>query len=432
MTTVGRTPGSLTVGPLRPVIVRLALPAVAMMACHFSFNLIDSIWVGRLIGAAALAAVSTAGFYVWVLLSLGEMVEVGLIAVAARRHGEGLPEAAARAAGAAVLYALAAGTVVSLAGFALTDGLFRLMGVPHEVATLGRAYLDTWLWGGPLVFGFFAIEATFRASGDTRTPFLLLISGIGPFPRLGVEGAALASVMVRGGGFLIGIGIAWRRGLIRLDVPDWRAVPTVLRVGAPLSLAGVLLSAVYMWLTRYTSAFGTAALAALGIGHKVEGLGFIAISGFALSASALVGQNLGAQEEARARQAVRMTVAYCLAVATITAVAFLARPGTLVALFTSDAAVIADGSLYLRVIAFAQIGQTFEIILEGALAGAGYTLWPQLASTTLTLLRVPLAAWWSAAIGLLGIWLALSVTAIGRGIVMAMFWLSGAWRRATV
>src|SRR6266480_3921601 len=225
MISTTRTPGALTVGPLRPVILKLAAPAVAMMACHFCFNLIDAIWVGRLIGPAALAAVSTAGFYVWVLLSLGETVAVGLIAVAARRHGEGLPEAAARAAGAAVLYALVAGTVVSLLGFALTDALFHLMGVPREVATLGRAYLDTWLLGGPLVFGFFAIEATFRASGDTRTPFLLLmasvilsvgldpllISGVGPFPTLGVEGAALASVMVRGGGFLIGIGIA-RRG----------------------------------------------------------------------------------------------------------------------------------------------------------------------------------------------------------------------------
>src|SRR6266853_970976 len=345
-----------------------------------------------------------------------------------------------------VILKLAAGTVVSLLGFALTDTLFQVMRVPREVATLGRAYLDTWLLGGPLVFGFFAIEATFRASGDTRTPFLLLmasvvlsvgldpllISGVGPFPTLGVEGAALASVMVRGGGFLIGIAIAWRRGLIRLDAPDWHAVPTVLRVGAPLSVAGVLLSVVYMWLTRYTSAFGTAAPAALGVGHKVEGLGFIAISGFALSASALVGQNLGAQQEARARRAVRMTVGYCLAVTSATAVAFLTIPQTLVALFTSDTQVIADGSLYLRVIAFAQIGQTFEIILEGALAGAGYTLWPQVASTTMTLLRVPLAAWWSGAIGLLGIWLALSVTAIARGIVMVLFWLSGAWRRAVL
>src|SRR5690349_24037893 len=109
MTSVAGTPGSLTVGPLPPVVLKLALPAVAMMACHFCFNLIDSIWVGRLIGPAALAAVSTAGFYTWILLSLGEMVEVGLIAVAARRHGEGAPEQAARVAAAALAYALLAG-----------------------------------------------------------------------------------------------------------------------------------------------------------------------------------------------------------------------------------------------------------------------------------------------------------------------------------
>src|SRR5213594_1071131 len=141
--TLARTPGTLTVGPLRPVILKLAAPAVAMMACHFCFNLIDAVWVGRLIGPAALAAVSTAGFYVWVLLSLGEMVEVGLIAVAARRHGEGDPERAAGAA--AVGYALIAGTAVSLIGLAITDWLFRMMTVPPEVARLGHAYLSTWL-----------------------------------------------------------------------------------------------------------------------------------------------------------------------------------------------------------------------------------------------------------------------------------------------
>ena len=417
-----------------------------MMACHFSFNLIDSIWVGRLIGPAALAAVSTSGFYVWVALSLGEMVEIGLIAVAARRHGEGDPERAARAAAAAVVYALLAGLVVSVAGELLAATMFRLMSVPPDVARLGHAYLSTWLLGGPLVFGFFAVEATFRAAGDTRTPFLmlagsvcvsilldpLLIMGLGPFPRLGVEGAALASVMVRGGGFLLGLVIALRRGLLRVSAPDWRTLPTIVRIGAPLSLAGVLLSVIYMWLTRFTSRFGTPALAALGVGHKMEGLGFIAISGFALAASALVGQNLGARQEGRAREAVRLTVGYCLIVTVTTAIAFLLIPDRLVSLFTRDPQVIADGVLYLRVIAFAQIGQSFELILEGALAGAGYTFWPQIASTTLTALRIPLAAWWSQAIGLLGIWLALSVTAISRGIAMVLFWRAGRWRTVKV
>ncbi len=434
------TTGALTVGSLRPVVLKLAAPAVAMMACHFSFNLIDSIWVGRLIGPAALAAVSTAGFYVWVALSLGEMVEIGLTAVAARRHGEGDPERAARAAAAAVMYAVAAGAVVSVIGLMVMDSLFRLMTVPPEVAHLGHTYLATWLLGAPLVFGFFAVEATFRAAGDTRTPFWMLAGsvvvsiGLDPLliPRLGVEGAALASVMVRGGGFLLGVVMALRRGLIRIAAPDWRALPTIIRIGAPLSLAGVLLSGIYMLLTRFTSRFGTPALAALGVGHKMEGLGFIAISGFSLAASALVGQNLGAGQEARAREAVSLTVKYCLVVTVTTAIAFLVVPETLVRLFTSDASVIADGALYLRVIAFAQVGQTFELILEGALAGAGYTFWPQVVSTSLTALRIPLAAWWVGAVGLLGIWLALSVTAILRGVAMVVFWRSGRWRRAVV
>jgi putative MATE family efflux protein len=260
----------------------------------------------------------------------------------------------------------------------------------------------------------------------------LLISGVGPFPRLGVEGAALASVMVRGGGFLLGLVIALRRRLLRFTAPEWRAIPIVVRIGMPLALAGVLLSVIYMWLTRFTSRFGTPALAALGIGHKMEGLGFIAISGFSLAASALVGQNLGARQEGRAREAVRLTVIYCLMVTVTTAVAFLAVPGLLVRLFTRDPDVIKNGVLYLRVIAFAQIGQSFELILEGALAGAGYTFWPQIVSTTLTGLRIPLAAWWSQAFGLLGIWIALSATAIARGVAMILFWTSGRWRTAKV
>ncbi len=437
---------SLTQGPLRPIILRLALPAVGMMGVHFTFNLIDMLWVGRLLGPAALAAVSTGGFFIWIVLSLAEMMDVGLVAVAARRHGQGLPHQAATAAAAAVASGLAVGVITAGLGYAVTSGLFAVMRVPPEVATLGREYLGVWLLGAPLVFGFFALEAAFRASGDTRTPFAvlaisvtlnvaldpLLIAGVGPLPELGVRGAAAASVMVRGLAFLFGLVIALRRGLLAWRTPDWRAVPTVLRIGAPLSLAGVLLSLIYVWLTRYTAQFGTPALAALGIGHKMEGLGFIAITGFALSAGALVGQNLGAGLEERARRAVWLTVGYCLIVTMSSAALFLIAPRALVGLFTTDPAVIDAGALYLRIISIAQIGQTFELILEGSLAGAGYTLWPMVASTGLTALRIPLSAWWSGMFGLVGIWWALSLTAASRGVIMFLFWRGGAWKRSVV
>ncbi len=441
-------PGAtLAQGPIVRTTLRLALPAVAMMAVHFTFNLVDTMWVGRLIGPAALAAVSTGGFLVWVMLSLGETMNVGLIAVAARRHGEGLPDRAAQAAAGAVLAAVGVGAIAAAVSYRLIDPLFVVMQVPAGVALLGREYLATWLLGAPLVFGFFALEAAFRAAGDTRTPLTvlavsvglnvvldpLLINGAGPFPGIGVRGAAAASVMVRGLAFVVLLGLAiQRRRLLHFGEPDWAAVPTILRVGAPMALSGVLLSLIYVWLTRYTAQFGTPALAALGIGHKMEGLGFIAISGFALSAGALVGQNLGAGNEARARQAVRVTIAACLVVTGTTAVAFLAIPHVLIGLFTADPAVAAAGVSYLRIISIAQIGQSFELILEAAMAGAGYTLWPMVASTGLTGLRIPLAAAWSGRFGLVGIWWALSLTAASRGAAMGAFWRWADWRRGRV
>ena len=438
--------GALTVGHLRQVIARTALPTVGMMACNFCFNLIDSIWVGRLIGPAALAAVSTAGFSIWVALSLAEMFDIGLVAVAARHHGAGDPARAGRAAGAAVWCALAGGGVTALAGFTLLDGMFAFMHVPPNVAQLGREYLTTWLLGAPLVFGFFAVEAAFRAAGDTRTPFLilaasvalnivmdpLLIMGAGILPELGVRGAAITSVTVRGLAFLVGLVLALRRGLLRLDGADWRVTPRILRIGAPIALSGVLLSLVYVWLTQYTARFGTPALAALGIGHKLEGLGFIAISGFAMAAAALVGQNLGAGREDRANRAVWLTVGYCLLFTSLTAAAFLIAPRTLAGLFTTDPQVIHDAALYLRVISMAQVGQSFELIFEGALAGAGYSVRPMIISTVLTALRIPLSAWWSDEFGVLGIWLALSVTAVSRGVAMTLLWVRGAWRGARI
>lgn len=446
MTAAAAPRGALTAGPLRGTILRLAAPTVAMMAFNACFNIIDSIWVGRLIGPAALAAVSTAGFYVWIVLNLGEMVDVGVVAIAARRHGERAPERAARVAAAALGGAVVAGVAVSALGFAVTDAMFRAMGVPAEVHALGRQYLHTWLLGAPLVFGFYALESAFRSSGDTRTPFWvlagavvlsmaldpLLIRGVGPFPALGVQGAALASVGVRGLSCLVLAVLAARKRIVRLRAPEWSALPTIFRIGAPFSLSGVLLSLVYMWLTRFTARFGTPALAALGVGHKMEGLGFIAISGFALSASALVGQNLGAGNPERARRAAWLTVAFALCATACTALLFVTTPRPFVRLFTGDPTVLTDGILYLRIISIAQIGQTFEIILEGALAGAGYTFWPMLWSATLTMLRIPLAAWWSGLWGVAGIWWALSLTATGRGVAMTALWMSGRWRGRTV
>jgi Na+-driven multidrug efflux pump len=158
----------------------------------------------------------------------------------------------------------------------------------------------------------------------------------------------------------------------------------------------------------------------------------MASTGFALAAAAVVGQNLGAIRPDRARRAGWLTMGYALAIATAAALAFLAFPETLMGVFTRDAAVIADGQSYLRIIALSELAMAVEIVLEGAMGGAGFTFQPMVWSTSLTAARIPLGAWFAGAFGVTGVWWAISLTGIGRGVAMALLWRANRWQHARV
>jgi putative MATE family efflux protein len=437
---------SLVQGPLSGTILRMSLPAVASSLLTLVFLLVDIFWVGRILGAAALAAVSTAGFAVWILASIAEMIAVGLTAVASRRHGEGAHGMAAVVAGTTLTLALAIGAVIAVSGWLVVPLHFKVMNTPAEVTELGRLYLTTYLLGAPLFLGFFACEATFRASGDTRTPLYLLatsvalnvvldpllITGFGPVPALGIAGAAIAAILTRAGVLVAGFVILARRRLIRLSVFDFPSAFGALRIGLPVAANGIFFSLVYIGLTRITTRFGVPALAALGIGHKLEGLSYMVASGFGLASAAIVGQNMGAGRPDRARRAGWLTSLYACIAGTIVALAFLAFPAPMLGIFTSDPLVVADGVLYLRAMAAVQISMGLEIVLESALGGAGYTVQPMIWSGLFTAARIPMAAWLAGAWGVSGVWWALGITAVARGIAMAFLWKGDRWERTRV
>src|SRR5262245_41150053 len=163
---------------MRATVIRVAMPAVASSLLMTLFSSVDAFWVGTRIGSTGLAAVSTSLFWIWMIISLAEMVGVGLTAVAARRRGEGLPDDAARLGGDTLLLSLGLGAIVALAGTRYLPLLFQVMHTSSDVTALGMSYLDVILLGTPFLYGFFAIDAAFRASGDTRTPFVLLLASV--------------------------------------------------------------------------------------------------------------------------------------------------------------------------------------------------------------------------------------------------------------
>ncbi|HEY5086098.1 MAG TPA: MATE family efflux transporter [Gemmatimonadaceae bacterium] len=429
--------------PLSRTIMRLGLPAVASMLLMTLFFTVDLLWIGRFLGPVALAAATASVFWIWLIISIAELVSIGLTSLAARRHGERNPQDASRVVGEAMLYSIALGTAVAVVGTLLLDHLFAAMNVEPAIAALGRRYLGTYILGAPLFFGFFAVDAGFRASGDTRTPLAILsvsialsmildpilILGLGPAPRLGIQGAAIATAITRTLAFGLGVVILRRRRMVSFGRVRAATITAITRVGLPTAMTGVVFSLIYIVLTRSIAPFGTGALAALGIGHRVESWLYTISFGFGAAVAAIVGQNLGAGEVGRAENSGWITVGYVMVPAVILSVLELTVAPDFAAVFTSDATTQMIGAEYLRISALSNMFLGAEIVLEAALGGAGTTLPPMVTSTSLTAVRVPLAIWAAARFGIVGVWWVIVLTAAARGLAMAAIWKSGVWKR---
>jgi putative MATE family efflux protein len=249
---------------------------------------------------------------------------------------------------------------------------------------------------------------------------------------MGIVGAAIATVCTRGAAFVMGLAIVVRRRLLAFGRPNLDSVVAVCRVGLPTAVTGIVFSLIYIVVTRTATRFGTPALAALGIGHRVESWLFMVGVGFAAATAAIVGQNLGAGDVKRAERAGWLSMAFCSTLGIVACVVDLAYAEQLASLFTRDSAVIAEAARYLRIAAISQLGICAEIVLEGALGGAGETLPPMLASTSFTASRVPLVAVAADRWGSIGIWWTISLTAIGRALSMIGLWRLGRWKRKSV
>jgi putative MATE family efflux protein len=252
----------------------------------------------------------------------------------------------------------------------------------------------------------------------------LLIFGSGPLPALGVAGAALATVAswlvaaTRGWVLLGRIGI--RPPIFAFLRPPIGETWQALNVGLPLALEGALFSLIYIFLTRVVTSFETPAVAALGVGHKLEVLNYFVCAGMGAAATTLVGQNLGAGESRRAiRSAWRALFLTCLPVGAIT-ILLVAFPEVAIEVFSSDAEVVSAGQTYVLLVGMTQLFMAAEVVMLGAFAGTQWTAWPAIIVIGLTALRVPLSMWLVArGWGVEAVWFAIASTTVVKGTILA-------------
>ena len=437
--------------PLRSAVLRLAWPTMLSLMAVNLFNLVDAYWVGKL-GSAALGGMTASAFLVWCAHSAAMLVGSGVVSAVARRIGAGRPELAAQVGRYGVLLALLVAFAVATVGLAFQPAVFAAMGLSAAAQGAASAYVVPIFWGMPAITLWYAIEAIFRGSGNTRTPMWILagslmlnagldpilIFGVGPFRGFGIAGAGWATVLahalgVGGGWFFLARTALWPgqvRGGQRLRL-DFQLLREIVSVGAPVAANAIFFALVYLLLTRLIAPYGNAAVAGLGVGHRIEGLGYYVCLGFSGAAATLVGQSLGAGRPVHAQRAAWLATRLAVLVVGVLSLVTFVAASPLVGIFSGDPQVVAAGAAYSRTIALLEIGMALEVVLEGAFAGAGNALPPLLIGVPLTGLRIPVAYWLAEVmgLGLAGIWWTISLSTGLKGLLIALWFRRGRWAR---
>jgi putative MATE family efflux protein len=443
----------LTTGSIHRNIWRLALPMTAEMAMISLTFTWDTYWVARL-GSVALAAATISTTIRWVMSSLSSGLGVGGLAVVARRVGERDPRAANHATTQAILLGFGVALLIGGLGLLLAEPLLRLLGADAEVLPLGLEFLRITFGGLFTIAMLYMINALLRGAGEagravqvlvlsnTLTIVLepLLIFGWGDLPGLGIRGAALAYVLGSGAGVLFQLVILARgRAHISIDLrdlrPDFPLMGRIIAIAMPSTLQMVLRSSSRLVILAIVGLYGTFATAGYGVANRILIIALIPGFGFGNAGSTLVGQNLGAGQPGRAEKSAWSVTAYTVALMGAAALLFFIFSQPLVAFFDDTPQALEVGTQALHIIAPSLLAAGAGIALGRCFDGAGDTV-PAMIVNLLTLwgIEAPLAyglARW-AGMGLTGVWYGRAIANLANGVLFAVWFRLGRWKRRQV
>jgi putative MATE family efflux protein len=441
-----------TAGSLNRAIFLLAIPMILEMALESLFGVVDILWVAR-VGANAVAAVGVTESLGALLFSVVMGLSLSTSAVVARRIGEKDLEGAAVASVQSILLGLATSVIIGVPCWLLAPHLLGLMGGSPEVLRVGSTYARLALGCSGVVVLLSINNAIFRGAGDAAIAArVLLVSnlvnmvldpclifGLGPFPRLGVTGAAIATLTGRS------IGLAYQlihllRGTrrIRIERRHIRMNLPVLRRLCRLSSTGTLQFAIAeansLGLVRVVSIFGAGALAGYTIALRMSILFLLPCWGLSGAAATLVGQNLGARQSERAEAAVWRTGLYNMVFLGAVSIFFIALAEPLARLFSSDPLVVRSAASCLRILSYGNVAYAYGMVMLQAFNGAGDTVTPTLVNLVFSSMGLLMAGWLAIAAGLRsdGVYWSSVITNVTIALVSVLLFRHGKWKHKQI
>ena len=442
-----------TEGSISRAIFLLAIPMVLEMLMESLFAIVDVFWVTRL-GATAIATVGLTESMMTIVFSVAFGMALSTTAMVARRIGEKDHRGASKAAAQAILLGVAVSAVMAVPGLLLAPKLLGLMGAPPDLVATGHHYAAIVFGSSVVVMLLFLNNAIFRGAGDASVAMRVLwvsnlinlvldpcfIFGLGPFPALGVTGAAVSTLTGRTLGVLYQFWIL-TRGHTRVEIraSDWRVAPRVIGSLARVSSTGVMqfLVAHISWiaLVRMISSFGSVAVAGYTVGIRIFIFVILPAWGLSGAAATMVGQNLGAGKPERAQRAVWLTCVYNTIFLGLIGVTFVSVPWPIARLFTSDPLVSSYAVDCLRIVGYGNVTYALGMVMLQAFNGAGDTVTPTVINTVgFLLIEIPLA-WalaYPAGLQVRGVFAAIPIAETLIALMGLFMFTRGRWKKRKI
>ena len=435
----------LTEGKVWKVIVRFALPLLVGNLLQQFYNITDSIIVGQFLGKEALAAVSASFFIYYFIISLVIGVGSGTTVVISQLFGAKQYQKVQLAFSSFFIFMLVGGIILSIAGIIFAEPVFRLTNTPEEVIPQAVAYFRIYIGGTFLFVTFNSIISILRGVGESVRPMLfILITTVLNIAfdllfilvfKWGIEGAARATVVSQGIGMCIALAyVNNTHPLLPIKKQDmlfdWKLFKESLKIGLPTSVQQCAIALGLIALLGIVNSFGTNTLTAYGAAGKIDTIITQAILTLSGALAAFCGQNIGAGRLDRVKKGVRFTMYTNIALGLLTFAAVYLFGNEMMRIFTKDIDVVAIGKEYLLIIGGFFIVHGALNVYNGALRGAGDTLFPMITSLVcLWLIRIPLAYYLSSWLGRNGIWWAIGISITIGLIVTFVYYKMGFWKR---
>lgn len=433
---------NLLEGKILPALSALALPIMATSLIQTAYNLIDMIWIGK-IGASAVASVGAAGMFMWLsnglatLAKMGGQIKVGHALGAQKK--EDATSYAQSSIQMGIVFAIGFG-ILSVVFADEMIGFFQL----NSAQVIQDAKLYLMITCGLVIFSFMnqIFTGILTAMGNSRTSFIatgiglvlnivldpLFIFGFGVIHPMGVAGAAIATVLAQLVVMLLFLYTILRDTVLFCDVHILHSYSSqhtreIFRIGLPSAVQSMLFSGISMVIARLIAGWGDAAVAVQKVGSQIESISWMTAEGYAAALNSFVAQNHGAKNTDRIREGYRLSMIVMLSWGVFCSFVLIVFPQLIFQVFIQEAEVLPMGVDYLRILGVSQLFMCMEITTAGAFSGLGKTLPPSIVSITLTGARIPMAILLGRWLGLNGVWWAITISSIGKGIVLLGWFL---------